>query len=212
MLFPLLPTRLSSAIYPFSKISLHAANLSKNGNYHSRDRKSTKFPPNFQSKPLIPKCAGFPKAGSLKSSSLLHRLFRPFHQTKLPKPIPALPYIWLRLGGDDIEPASPKAIPLSCLCTQFKWKNFPLFCVRFLARKQIIFCPCEKALTPICRRLEGCVAWIGGRVRMGHTKARRNLDAAGRAEQPDRIVITFSELIVLILPPLSSSRPAKSVG
>ena len=70
----------------------------------------------------------------------------------------------------------------------------------------------RKDLTFICRRFEGCVARIGGRVRMGHTKARQNLDAAGRAGQPDRIVITFSELIVLILPPLSSSRPAKSVG
>jgi len=95
-----------------------------------------------------------------------------------------------------------------CLGTQFKWKNFLLFCVRFLACKQIIFTPCEKALTPICRRLEGCVARIGGRVRMGHTQARRNLDAAGRAGQPGRIVITFSKLIVLMLLALSSSRPA----
>ena len=90
---------------------------------------------------------------------------------------------FFRLNSDDIEPASPKAIPLSCLCTQFKWKIFPLFCVRFLAPKRIIFSSCEKALTPICRRLLGRVARIGGRVRMGHTKARRNLDAAGRAEQ-----------------------------
>jgi len=56
---------------------------------------------------------GSPKPGSLKPSSRLHRLFRPFHQAKLPKPVPALPSIWLRLGGDDIEPASPKAIPHS---------------------------------------------------------------------------------------------------
>jgi len=126
-----------------------------------------------------------------------------------PNPYSALPSIWLRLGGDDIEAPSPKAIPLSsCLGMQFKWKIFPLFCVRFLARKQIIFSPCEKALTPIYRRLQGCVARIVGRVRMGHTKARRNLDATGRAGQTDRIVITFSELIVLMLPPLSSSRPA----
>jgi len=145
------------------------------------------------------------------AAEALHGPFRLFYQTSLQSRIRPCHTSGFGWGGDDIESASPKAIPLSCLGVQFKWKTFPLFCVRFLAPKQIIFSPCEKALTPICRRLQGCVARIGGRVRMGHTKARRNLDAAGRAGQTDRIVITFSELIVLMLPPLSSSRPAKSV-
>jgi len=42
----------------------------------------------------------------------------------------------------------------------------------------------KKALTLICRRLQGCVARTGGRARMSTEKARRSLPAAGRAEQP----------------------------
>jgi len=102
-------------------------------------------------------------------------------------------------GGGKFVPLGTRTIFRDRLGMQFKWKNFLLFCVRFLAPKQIIFSPYEKALTSICRGLEGCIARISGRVRMGHTKARRNLDAAGRAGLPDRIVITFSELIVLML-------------
>jgi len=47
-----------------------------------------------------------------------------------------------------------------------------------------------------------------GRVRIGHAKARRNLAAAGRAGQLGQIITTLSKLIVLMLPPLSSLRPA----
>jgi hypothetical protein len=48
----------------------------------------------------------------------------------------------------------------------------------------LIFVSCKRALAHICQRSQGWVARIGGRVRMGTEKARRNLDAAGRAEQP----------------------------
>ena len=57
-------------------------------------------------------------------SNVVDRFFRPSNgaasqavsallSNQPPKPYSALPSIWLRLGGDDIEPASPKAIPLS---------------------------------------------------------------------------------------------------
>ena len=47
-----------------------------------------------------------------------------------------------------------------------------------------VFIPYEKASTLICRGSQGCIARIGGRVRMGRSKARRNLAAAGRAARP----------------------------
>ena len=56
-----------------------------------------------------------------------------------------------------------------------------------------VFILCEKVLTLISRRPQGCVARFGGRARMGTEKARRSLAAAARTGQPGRIIPTPSK-------------------
>jgi hypothetical protein len=68
----------------------------------------------------IVKCCGwdFPRANSGAAS----RAVSIFSSALPPKPDSSLPYIWLRLGGDEIKIASPKAIPyLFCLSMLGRW-------------------------------------------------------------------------------------------
>jgi len=86
----------------------------------------------------------------------------------------------------------PRKAQMSWYAIQVE-KSFFCFVRDSLPANKPAFILCEKALTLICRRLQGCVARIGGRARMGTEKARRNLPAASRVGQPDRIIPTPSK-------------------
>jgi len=132
---------------------------------------------------------------------ILEHPFPPSYQRSKP-PVKSKVGPYLKQFKDILE--TDKMMPKKCLGTQFKWKNFLLFCERFLANRQTNIHPIRKSFNAYLH----CIARFGGRVTMGLTKARRNLAAAGRAEQPGRVLITLSKLIFLMLPALSSSHPA----
>ncbi len=101
-----------------------------------------------------------------------------------------------------VVPCYCRAYQPNCSLSTVQVEKFFFFVRGSLPVNKPAFIPCEETLTIICRKPEGCVARFGGRVRMGPEKARRNLAAAGRADQPCRIIPTLSKLFCLMPPAL----------